>query len=426
MTATPSLNDPRLNLGDLGPKLTRLGFGAGIIGLLALVVLWKLTGAESDRMIRSYLMAFMFVLSISLGAFFFVIVQHVTRAGWSVVIRRVAEGYAGNLQWLGLAFLPILAVVVLDQTHIYHWIHPEGDPILEHKAGYLNVTFWTIRAIFYFAVWFLLSRFFLRNSIKQDGSGDVALTHRMQWLSPLSVALFALTATFAAIDWVMSLESHWFSTMFGVYFFAGCMTGFFGLFAVTVLYLQKQGKVVNEITAEHHQDMGKLLFAFGVVFWAYIGFSQYMLIWYANIPEETTWFLARYFGPWRYVTIGMLLGHFVIPFVFLVTKHTKRIPITLAAAGVWMLLHHLIDTYWMVMPVVPADILREAESYRAFAEAVEADPSIAGWSPSLMDLAALVGLGGIMIGSTAKRLSGCALIPVRDPRLGESLAFENM
>jgi len=385
--------------------------------------------ATTAGFFRSYLFAFVFVLTITLGGFFFTVIQHVTRAGWSVVLRRVGETIASNFLWLWILFLPILILVATGKGGLlYPWLdheHAAADHVLQHKAGYLNQGFWLVRAVAYFALWFLITGFYYRNSVAQDHSGDASLTSRMQWWAPLGVIAFALTTTFAAVDWVMSLEPHWFSTIFGVYFFAISACGFFSTLILLNFLLHRSGKL-PEVTLEHWQDMGKLLFAFGVVFHTYIGFSQFMLIWYANIPEETGWYVARTTPPWQPLMWLLLVGHFVVPFLLLVTKHTKRARPILAAIAVWMLVIHALDLYLLVMPKVPHEVIAHATTVQEVYDAAAADPSIVGWTPGLMDLLCLVGLAGIYLAMTARRLGRHALLPVQDPRLHESLAFENM
>jgi hypothetical protein len=243
----------------------------------------------------------------------------------------------------------------------------------------------------------------------------------MQAVAAPGMILYGITQTFAAIDWVMSLEAHWFSTMYGVYFFAGSACGFFALFILICHGLQRAGKL-RQMTAEHFHDLGKCLFAFGVVFWAYIAYSQYMLIWYANLPEETGWFMARQFGQWKWVSLLLLLGHFVVPFVLIISRHPKRMPGVLALAAAWMLFMQAVDLFYLVMPVVPHDALHEAESYTQVA-ARFADVSI-GLTP--VHIMAAVGMLSLLLAGTAINLRKGPLIPVRDPRLDESLAFENI
>jgi hypothetical protein len=185
----------------------------------------------------------------------------------------------------------------------------------------------------------------------------------MQRFAPIGLILYALTQTFAAFDWMMSLEPHWFSTMYPVYFFAASCCGFFAFTILLVFFLQRNGRITSEVTVEHYQDAGKLLFAFGIVFWAYIAFSQYMLIWYANIPEETGWYLTRQMGGWLMVSVLLLLGHFAFPFLAIISRHPKRMKPVIAIAAGWMLFMHFIDLYWLVKPHVPAEEFAKATSY---------------------------------------------------------------
>lgn len=450
MTRQHSTDDRRL--GDLGSRVVIIGGLTGVAGLTASVAFASFND-NWERFFRSYLMAFMFVLSLSLGALFFTILQHCVKAGWSVAIRRLAEGMASNLMWLWVFFIPIAAAVVTNKTGLYHWMHPQGDDVLMNKAGYFFFPtshealadaqethvpwFWLARAVFFFGTWGLLARFYLKNSVAQDATGDPAITRRMEKFAPVAVGLYFITQAFASIDWVMSLSPHWFSTMFPVYFFAASCCGYFAVQIVMMFFVQRHGLLKTEITHEHYQDAGKLLFAFGIVFWAYIAFSQYMLIWYANIPEETPWYFARQVGGWGAITLLLLFGHFLGPFVGIISRHPKRQPGLLTIAAGWMLFMQFIDVYWLAMPNVP-EAIHHATSYRQLAQEISANMAIGrgnpGFNPALdcgygwsaLDLTCVVGLAGMLAAGTARRLSGCALIPERDPRLHESLAFENM
>jgi hypothetical protein len=416
-------------LGPDADRLFRIAIGIGAIGVAASVLLGLVNGDGMARFVESWLMAFYFVVTIALGGMFFTFVQHATHAGWSVGVRRIAEITVSNFVWLWILFLPILFVALFREGKpLYAWMNPTTtDELYEHKAPYLNVPFWTIRAVLYFAVWAGFGWFFYRNSRRQDETGDWKLTLWMQRAAPLCAVLFALTLTFSAIDWVKSLDAHWFSTIFGVYVFAASCCGFFSFQIIVIYLIQRRGKVRDEITPEHFQDMGKQLFAFGVVFWAYIAYSQYMLIWYANIPEETTWYIARLSGAWKWVSLLLLVGHFALPFLLLITKHTKRATGVLAMIAGGMLLMHLVDIYWLTMPTVPAEALEEAGSNLAeLHRQIDAGLVDVGWAPRLLDLTCLVGLVGLFVAGVAHRLRTCPLIPVQDPRLQESLAFENM
>jgi len=279
-----------------------------------------------------------------------------------------------------------------------------------------------LRSVLYFVVWAVLGWWFWSTSIRQDASGDIALTQRMQTMSAPAAILFGLTISFAAVDWIMALNPAWFSTIFGVYFFAACCTGGFAAIIVALVMIQRSGRLVGVVTAEHYQDLAKLLFAFGIVFWAYIAFSQYMLIWYANLPETTGWFHARQIGHFKWLSLALLFGHFVFPFLLFISKHPKRLRGTVLGMALWMLVLHWLDLYWLVVPVIPKDIYY-MESYEqlatAYADAPTRLASLANWT-------ILLGMGGIMVGATIRSLRSCVLVPARDPRLDESLAFENM
>lgn len=423
MMKSHDLSASNLRLGELGAKIIPV---AGIVGVggvgLSIAMGWFDIAGSKAHFFRSYLMAFMFVTSISLGGLFFVILQHCVKAGWSVVVRRLAEGVASNLMWLWIAFIPVW--IGMKFGHLYEWVDPGNDAILLKKAPYLNPMFWSVRAVFYLGLWALLAKYFVGNSIKQDATGDVAITERMQSRAPLAIGLLFVTMAFASIDWIMSLEPHWFSTMFGVYFFAASNCGFYATLILLMYFMQRSGRMTNEISPEHYQDAGKLLFAFGVVFWAYIAFSQYMLIWYANIPEETPWYLARQMNGWVFLSVTLLIGHFALPFVLLISRHPKRIPHTLAVLAAWMLLMHLGDIYWLVMPHVPTDLVHKATSMRQLMSEVTA--ADVGFHPGLIDVVNVAGMTGLLVAGTMVRLSGCSLLPQRDPRLKESLAFENI
>jgi hypothetical protein len=386
-------------LDDLAPSTLRFSGGVAAVGIGGAVIAAFFSQGGFDRLLQTYLVSFAFILSLALGGLFFVLLQHVTRAGWSVVVRRVAEGMAGNVLLAALLAIP----VVLGMSRLYHWMHPHGDPLLEAKTGYLNPVFFVVRLVVYFAVWGLLARTFHRRSTEQDSSGDPALTVGMERLSAPGIVLFALALNFAAFDLLMSLDPHWFSTIFGVYYFSGSVVGFLAVAPVALVALQRAGRLRHAVSVEHYHDLGKLLFAF-IVFWAYIAFSQYMLIWYGNLPEETGWFLKRQSGGWAWVSLALLFGHFVIPFLALLSRFVKRRPMLLAGAGVWMLAMHWLDLYWLVMPEFSPD-------------AVLLGP---------VDVLCLVGLLGLFAGSTVLWLRRHPLLPERDPRLSESLAFENV
>jgi hypothetical protein len=398
-----SASEPRRPSAALHPGIV----GAGLIGLagVGVGVLVGRPGGDWSVFFRAYLLNYCFVLTLALGGLFFVMLQHVTRAGWSVSVRRLAEFIAGTLPVLAVLFVPLLIPVFTGIAGVYEWSNPDAvrrDPLLQAKTAYLNPPFFVLRCAVYFAVWTLLARFFLKCSVAQDATGDPRLTLRMQWWSAPGLLLYGLTVTFFSIDLLMSLNPRWYSTIWGVYFFSGTAVAIFALLALLAYAVQARGWLTHSITVEHYHDLGKLAFAF-VVFWAYIAFSQYLLIWYGNIPAETVWFRPRQGDSWWIgVSLLLLLGHFVAPFVALLSRYPKRRKGMLALAAVWLLLMHWLDLYYVVGPRPGAAPLHVADGVL------------------------LLGLGGLFVAALLWQMSRHALLPERDPRLAESLALENV
>lgn len=407
MNTPPDTSPDDRRFDDLAPRVIRVAGVVGAAGLVVAAVLAMVLADGRNRFFHAYLVSFAYFLSLALGALFFVLLQHVTRSGWSVVVRRIAEVVASVMPLLAVLAIP----VVIGMPQLYNWTHASAvahDSLLQSKQPWLNRPFFIVRLVICFAVWSGLARYFFQRSVAQDATGDTALTIRMQRFSAPAMYLFGITLTCAAFDLLMSLDPHWYSTIFGVYYFSGGVVGFFALLILLAYSLQRAGRLQRAITREHYHDLGKLVFAF-TVFWAYIAFSQYMLIWYANMPEETQWFLTRQTGGWVTVSLLLLLGHFVLPFLALISRIPKRRRYVLVIPAVWMLVMHWVDIYWLVMPGVQVADLPE------------------GTVPfGLMDVACFIGLGGLFIAGAAHRARGRALVPERDPRLLESLTFENV
>ncbi len=405
-SVVPEFDETEVTLKGLSASYGRLFMIGGLIVLgLALVLGW-MKGDSLKYFYHAYLVSFCFYLSLSLGALFFVALQHASRAGWSIAVRRVSEILAANALLMALLFLPILLPLLFGSTSLYEWLDASkvaGDEVLEGKKPYLNLPFFTVRALVYFGIWGFLVWFFFRRSVEQDASGDAGLSLKMEKLSYPALVLFALTTTFAAIDWMMSLTPHWFSTIYGVYYFGGAVVGFFALLILVLIALQSKGRLTSAVTVEHYHELGKFLFAF-VVFLGYIAFSQYMLIWYANIPEETTWYLPRQQGAWTAVSLILLFGHLFIPFFGLMSRHVKRRKGILGFWAVWLLVMHWIDIYYLVMPQAGAR----------------------GLPPGLIDLCCALGMGLLFLAGALFFAGERFLVPIKDPRLGESLSFENI
>jgi len=425
----PDLSD-RSIIGTGLSAQGRLAMVAGAI-LLALGVLLGWRAGDPGQLAKIWLQNWLFALAIALGALFFVIIQHITRSGWSVAVRRPAEAIMSNLLWLWVGFIPFVVLFLQDRLAIvWPWFdlasmrlaNSAEAHVVDAKAAYLNPGFFFIRAAVYLAIWFVLALLFWRDSVRQDADGSVGRTVRMQRLAAPAVILFGLSVSFAAFDWIMSLNPTWFSTMFGVYFFICSCTAAFSMLALVCLFLQQRGYLRGVITTEHYHELGKLIFAFGVVFWAYIAFSQYMLIWYANLPEETTFYIARQLGGWGPLTVALLVGHFCIPFLFLISRWMKRARLTLAIGAAWMLLFAWLDLYWLIMPVVPEDIAAFAQ-YDQLAARYAETPSRLSDPVNWLMLAGMLSLVG---GFTLMRLREHPLVCRRDPRLDESLRFQNL
>lgn len=335
---------------ELPSAFKKFAYGLTIIGLLLVLIAYI---SEPTRSAFNNIILLMFVTSIGLGSLFLVAIEYLSGAVWSTPFRRVAEILASTL-----LILPILAIPIYFNLHdIYHWMHHEAvmtDELLKSKAPYLNQTFFTIRILIYFIVWILFYWILTRNSRKQDKNKDQKLTKINIRLSALFLPFFGITITFSAIDWLMSLEPHWFSTIFGVYYFAGTFLSALAFITFLVVYFHEKGMFVSGIVSDHYYSFGALLYGF-VNFWAYIAFSQFLLIWYANLPEETFWFLNRWEGSWLVFSIIFIFIHFLIPFFALVSQPAKTNASRLKFMSIWILIAHFLDIYWLVMPTFSPD-----------------------------------------------------------------------
>ncbi|WP_373047094.1 hypothetical protein [Vulgatibacter sp.] len=381
-------------------RAAMIGFVVGAIGVaLTLIGI----GVDRTAAFGSWIFAYMLFLAIALGSMFFVLMHHITASRWGTTVRRLAEASMSTLPLFALLFVPVL----VGLHDLFHWTHAEDvakDAILTAKAPYLNIPFFYIRAFIYFAVWIGLSVYLTRKSALQDKGNGLHILGQMRTASAPGMLLFALSLTFAAFDWLMSLSPHWFSTIFGVYYFAGAVQGALAMIIIVAMFLQRAGLVHRMITVEHYHDLGKLLFGF-TVFFAYIAFSQYFLIWYANIPEETEWFLHRW-GPWAGLSIALIFFTFVLPFFVLLSRVAKRTAPILLLGALLVLVGRAIDMYWLVMPSL--------------------DHHGHGPHLSWMNFTALLGIGGLYVGLLCWRLGKNALVPVGDPLLRSSMGHENV
>ena len=408
-------NEPR-TLGAMSGRLIRTGAVLAVIGLGLSVVLSFVGGAEAHRRVFfAYLVNFAFFMSIPIGALLFVMVHQLCKTGTVTTYRRLGEILAATMPHLGVFVIPIL----LGVGTIYLWAYEPNDPLIMKKAPWLLVGSWVPRMILYLVVLSALATWFWRTSLKQDQTGDPMLSRRMTGAAAPGIIVYAVTVTLFAFDLIMSLAPHWFSTIFGVYYFAGAFMAFHAMLAMIVIRLQDRGVLNRSINAEHLQDIGKMMFAF-VVFWAYIAYSQYMLIWYGNIPEETVWFIRRgastdpaHVNPFTWLTLVLLIGHFFIPFLGMMSRWIKRDSRKLYPWAVWLIVLHWLDMIWLIRPE-----LRMTEN-------VEATLPL-NWLDFAALILCLIGLGGVFLAAFG-RVAGAerSLVAEHDPRLGEALAFEN-
>ena len=370
----------------------------GVAGLALSAIGWVV---DADRFFHAYLTAVVCWLAIALGALFFVMLHHLVSARWSVVLRRLSENVMMTIPYLAILFIPVL----FGFGQLYHWSHPEvvaADALLQKKAGFLNVPFFVIRTVVYFVIWSLLARFLYRASVRQDAGYNQQDVDKIKRWSAIGMILFALSVTAAAFDWLMSLDPHWYSTIFGVNYFAAGLVTFISFLALLALVLRRAGVLKETISIEHYHDLAKLMFAF-TIFWTYTNFSQYFLIWYGNLPEETIWYTHRWVGSWVAISMIVLFGHFVVPFVGLMTRAAKRSLAVVGAMAVWMLLMHYIEMYWLVFPTYCEH----------------------GASFSWLEPMTFLGVGGIVVWRIWANLAAQATVPINDPKLEGSINHVN-
>lgn len=393
-------------------RWSNLFLGVGAVGL-GLTVVGALTLGEHGlrHALASYLVGVASVTAVSLGALFYVMAMHLTQAGWSVSLRRQLENLMAMLPVCVLMILPLAAIELWNRGVLYAWMdasHAHAGDVLLKKRAYLNPTFFTLRLVVYAAVWVYLARRLWWYSTEQDRTADRWLTNRARRTSSWGMLAFALTTAFAAFDLLMSLDYGFYSTMWGVYYFAGCAFSATAFIVLILTALRSMGRLDGAVTDEHFHDLGKFCFAF-TVFWAYIAFSQYFLIWYSNIPEETAYFLYRKTGQWEIVSTILAVGHFGLPFYILLWRRVRRTPALLAVVAVWMMLVQVLDLFWVVRPMVYAG---------------EPGGKI-GLSGLWVDLAAVAGCFGIYLGILWRRIASGPLVPLNDPRMSESLHHRN-
>lgn len=380
-------------------------------GLLVALVGWVglALGFTSDPRASffAYLAAFCFVASIALGALIFLMITYVVGATWNVAIRRLNESIAGVFPVLAVLFLPLAFGI----SEIYLWATPTQHlsehqrHLLEHKAPYLNLPFFLVRSLLYFAIWivcaWLLRSWSFRTDRVENRTEPGARNSRERTFSAALLPLVGLALTFAAFDWLMSLQPFWFSTMFGVYYFAGGFVASFGLLSI-MSFVAAQRAAKDVIRPPHFHALGRLMFGF-TIFWAYCAFFQAMLMQLADKPEEVEFYLKRLEHGWDYVAGFLFLGRFVLPFLFLLPRAIKLRANVMAAVGAWLVFCHYVDVYWLVLPVLEAH----------------------GPVPNAWDVSALLAVSGSCVAFGAWRVSGRAVVPVGDPALAQSIRYRS-
>jgi hypothetical protein len=377
------------------PGMRQFGMIAGVLGVVLAVAGFFMSGA--DRFYQAYLVAYTFWMGVVLGCMALLMVQYLSGGVWGIVLRRPFEAAVRTLPIMTVLFLPI----VLGMHSLYEWSH-EGitatDPVIASKELYLNTPFFLIRQVIYFAIWNLMGFLLTRWSAEHDRTGDPALLGKLSTISGGGLVIYFLTITFAMVDWTMSVNPHWFSTIWGMLYIGGQGLSAFA-FGIVVLVMLAQVAPLNRVLTSHHfHDLGKFLFAF-LMLWAYLSFSQFLIIWSANIPEEIPHYLNRWENSWKYLSIFIVVGHFMVPYALLLSRDLKRNSRKLRIIATWILAARLADYWWHVAP----------ELHKG------------GMSVTLLDVALPLAIGGIFISLFVSQLGGRSLLPVNDPALDKAL-----
>ena len=352
---------------------------------------------DPSRAWYAYLTGYFYFFILAVGGLFFTSIQHLTKAGWSVNIRRFSEAFTA---YIPVAFVGALGLL-FGAHHLWEWFDKAkvaSDELLTHKSSYLNPTFFVVRLVLFFGLWLLFSKKLVGFSLRQDKTGEESLTPKTMPWSIGFLLTFALTFSLFGVDLLMSLQPHWFSTVYGIYLFGGLFQSTMAAMILLIQYCRNRGLLTGYVDDNHMHDLGKFMFAF-TVFWAYIAYSQYMLIWYANLPEETIFFLPRVTGPWMYMSAFLLLFKFVVPFLALLSRRAKRNPAMLGTVAVLILVMQYVDIHWLVYPNFNAE------------EVILGLPEILIWA----------GFGGSFLFTVTRFLSQHPIVPVNDPRIQESL-----
>ncbi|MGA8222230.1 MAG: hypothetical protein WB780_11300 [Candidatus Acidiferrales bacterium] len=378
-------------------RVERLAFTCGLVGA-ALTILFAFWNPV--QFFRSYLLAYVYWLAIPMGCMAILMLHHLTGGWWGYPIRRLLEAGTRTFLPMAILFIPVL----LGMTRLYKWAQPWSvavDPMLQYKRPYLNPPFFTVRAVIYFAIWFTLAWLLNKWSSEQDRTGDPRLASRMEAISGPGLILWGIAVTYSSIDWVMSLEAHWFSTMYGMIVMVVAALTAMSFVVFVLRRLSGQEPMSQAVTAAQFNDLGNLMLTF-VMLWAYLSFSQFLIIWAGNIKDEIPWYVSRAFGGWGAVAVVLIVLHFALPFLLLLQRGVKRRLRVLSMVAGMLIVLSLVDAYWLVVP------------------AYEAAPRV-----HLLDIFALVGIGGIWVGAFFRQLKQWPLLPLQDPRFEGALEHEH-
>jgi hypothetical protein len=379
-------------------RVQRIALTSGAIGL---VLCGVFAIQNRTQFFRSYLFAYVFWLAIPIGCMAILMLHHLTGGWWGYPIRRLLEAGTRTFVWMAALFVPVL----LGMPHLYKWAQPAevaADPMLQYKRPYLNPPFFTLRALIYFVIWVGLARLLNKWSSEQDRTADPALATRLEALSGPGLILWGIAATYSSIDWVMSLEAHWFSTIYGMIVMVVAALTAMSFVVFVLRKLSGQEPISHAVTASQFNDLGNLMLAF-VMLWAYLSFSQFLIIWAGNIKDEIPWYMSRAFGGWGAIAVILIALHFALPFLLLLQRGVKRrLRMLSFVAGMLMVLS-LVDVYWLVAPAYETS----------------------GPRVSPLDIFAVVGIGGMWLAAFFSELKKWPLLPQHDPRFEGALEHEH-
>ncbi|MGI8908385.1 MAG: hypothetical protein ACR2IE_18075 [Candidatus Sumerlaeaceae bacterium] len=400
--------DPILKRSDLG-KWPVIALAATVVGVLICLVLGL---QDHDRFFRAYLVGYMYWFNIGMGSLLLLMIQHLSGGAWGVAIRRVLESSANNIKWMLLFFIPVL----LGMHSLYEWTHEDvvaKDAIIQLKVAWLNIPFFLIRVAIYFGLWVLIAFLLKRWSTEQDATANPLIPGRMRNLCGPGIVIFFLTMTFAAVDWILSLEVHYYSTMFGPVVMIGQALVSMAFTIAILVLLSRIPPMNNILTPGHFHDLGKLMLAFTML-WAYINFSQFLITWSANLVEEIPYYLKRMSGGWGWVGAGLIAFHFFVPFCALLNRDLKRNPRTLIWVAIWVICVRFVDLSYLILPSAHNHHVEGPESH--FTGHFDG-------RAVLLALGSVLAIGGIWLTLFFRTLISRPMIPINDPYLQEALEF---